>query len=122
MLLPAAIFCMIAALILYSVGVWSEKLAGWLKPWHLACFFAGLVFDTTGTTLMGEIARQFQFNLHGITGAAAIVLMLGHAVWAAVVIWTRREQLRASFHRLSLFVWAVWLVPFVSGMLMAMKH
>lgn len=122
MMLPVAIFCMIAALVLYSIGVWHEKLAGWLKPWHLACFFAGLVFDTTGTTLMSEIARQFQFNLHGITGAAAIVLMLGHAIWAAVVLWSRRDKLRATFHRLSLFVWAIWLIPFISGMLMAMKH
>ncbi|HEX9019486.1 MAG TPA: HsmA family protein [Anaerolineaceae bacterium] len=121
-MLPIAIFSMISALVLYSVGVWSEKFAGWLKPWHLVCFFAGLVFDTTGTTIMSEIARQFQFNLHGITGAAAIILMLAHAAWAAVVLWIKRDGLRASFHRLSLFVWAVWLVPFFSGAMMAMHH
>jgi uncharacterized repeat protein (TIGR03987 family) len=121
-MLPVAIFCMISALVLYTLGVWSEKLAGWLKPWHLACFLGGLVFDTTGTTLMGEIARQFQANLHGLTGLAAILLMLLHAFWAVVVIWTKRDDLRANFHRLSLFVWAAWLIPFFSGVLMAMHH
>jgi uncharacterized repeat protein (TIGR03987 family) len=121
-MLPVAIFCMISALVLYSIGVWSEKFAGWLKPWHLACFFAGLIFDTTGTTLMGEIARQFQANLHGLTGLAAIILMLAHAAWAAVVLWTKRDELRASFHRLSLFVWVIWLIPFASGAWMAMHH
>jgi uncharacterized repeat protein (TIGR03987 family) len=119
-MLAIAIFCMISALTLYSIGVWSEKIAGWLKPWHLAFFVAGFVFDTTGTTMMGEIAKRFEFNLHGLTGAAAIVLMLGHAIWAAVVLWKKRDDLRASFHKLSLFVWVIWLVPFVSGMLMAM--
>jgi uncharacterized repeat protein (TIGR03987 family) len=121
-MLPAAIICMVSALLLYSVGVWSEKIAGWLKPRHLACFFAGLVFDTTGTSLMAEIARRFDFNLHGLTGLAAIILMLGHAAWAAFVLWKKRDDLRTSFHKLSLFVWVIWLVPFVSGMLMAMSH
>jgi uncharacterized repeat protein (TIGR03987 family) len=121
-MLPIAIVSMFSALALYSVGVWSEKIAGWLKPWHLAFFVLGLVFDTTGTTIMGQIAGQMRFDLHGITGAAAIVLMLLHAAWAAIVIWKKRDDLRAGFHRLSLFVWVLWLVPFLSGMLMAMKH
>lgn len=119
-MLAVAIVSMISALTLYSVGVWGEKFSGWLKPWHLGFFIAGLVFDTTGTTIMSEIAGQLQMNMHGITGLAAILLMLGHAAWAGYVIWKKRDDLRASFHRLSLFVWTLWLVPFVSGMVMAM--
>jgi uncharacterized repeat protein (TIGR03987 family) len=121
-MLPIAVISMISALTLYSIGVWSEKFAGWLKPWHLGFFIAGLIFDTTGTTIMGEIAGKFEINIHGITGLAAIVLMLAHASWAGYVIWKKRSDLRASFHRLSLFVWAIWLVPFLSGMIMAMKQ
>jgi hypothetical protein len=37
------------ALIFYSIGVWSERIAGRLKSWHLAFFWAGFVCDTTGT-------------------------------------------------------------------------
>jgi uncharacterized repeat protein (TIGR03987 family) len=118
-MLPFAIVSMILALTLYSIGVWSEKLAGWLKPWHLACFVVGFLFDTTGTTLMTEMAGQFQVNLHGITGLAAILLMLGHAAWAGIVLWKKQDDLRASFHKLSLFVWTIWLVPFVSGLIIA---
>jgi uncharacterized repeat protein (TIGR03987 family) len=119
-MLLAAIICMVSALTLYSIGVWSEKIAGWLKPWHLVCFFAGLVFDMTGTTLMGEIAKRFEANLHGLTGALAIVLMLAHAAWAAIVLWKKQDDLRASFHKFSLFVWVLWLVPFMSGLVMGM--
>ena len=44
------------ALIFYSIGVWSERIAGELKPWHLACFFLGIICDTWGTGLMVKMA------------------------------------------------------------------
>ena len=44
------------ALIFYSIGVWSERIAGKLKPWHLACFFLGIICDTWGTGLMVKMA------------------------------------------------------------------
>lgn len=115
-----AIVCMFAALTCYTVGVWSEKFAGRLKPWHLAFFWLGLVFDTIGTTTMSAMAGGMQFNLHGITGALAIVLMFGHAIWATLVLLTKQEKMLANFHRFSIIVWAIWLVPFITGMVRAM--
>jgi uncharacterized repeat protein (TIGR03987 family) len=119
-LLIFAIVAIVSALVFYTIGVWSERFAGKLKPWHTALFFAGLVFDTTGTTLMGNMAGKMEFNLHGITGALAIVLMLGHAIWAAVVLITKQEKAIANFHKFSTVVWLIWLVPFLSGMAGAM--
>jgi uncharacterized repeat protein (TIGR03987 family) len=121
-LLAIAIPSMILALVLYTVGVWSEKFSGKLKPWHTALFWAGLVFDTTGTTIMGILAGKMEFNLHGITGALAIVLMLGHAIWALTVLILKDEKTIRNFHKFSLAVWVLWLVPFVSGMIGAMVH
>lgn len=43
-----------AALIFYSIGAWSERFAGRLKPWHLAFFSLGFACDTWGTGLMFE--------------------------------------------------------------------
>ena len=37
------------ALIIYTVGVWSERFQGRLKWWHVGTFFAGLVCDSIGT-------------------------------------------------------------------------
>jgi uncharacterized repeat protein (TIGR03987 family) len=119
-LLIFSIAAIVSALVLYTIGVWSERFAGKLKPWHMALFWAGLVFDTTGTTLMGSMAGKMEFNLHGITGALAIVLMFGHAVWAAVVLITKQERAIHSFHKFSTVVWLIWLVPFLSGMAGAM--
>ena len=36
------------ALVFYSLGVWSERIAQYLKPWHMAAFWTGYVFDVSG--------------------------------------------------------------------------
>ncbi len=111
-----------AALLFYTIGVWAEKFSGRLQPWHTVLFWVGLVCDTTGTTLMMDMAGGLQANLHSVTGVAAILLMLVHAVWATSVLLRRQEAALRSFHKFSVFVWAIWLVPFISGMLGAMIH
>ena len=119
-ILTISIVCMISALAFYTVGVWGERLTGRLKIWHLVLFWSGLIFDTTGTTLMGRMAGKLEFNLHGITGVLAIVLMLGHAIWASLALIQKNEKVLTDFHKFSLFVWVLWLIPFISGMLAAM--
>ena len=105
----------------YSIGVWSEKAQGELKKWHLAAFYIGLVFDTTGTTMMINIASDgFKLNFHSFTGFLAIILMLFHALWATVVLIKNDEKTKSNFHKLSIIVWIIWLIPFISGALFGM--
>lgn len=126
---PMLMFASLAitgALILYTIGVFKERADGRLRGIHLVFFWCGLACDTTGTTLMSIIARESTATtpaIHGITGLAAIVLMLFHAIWATVVYVQgrahnasalKREQ---TFHRLSAAVWIAWLVPYVIGLL-----
>ncbi len=47
--------------------------------------------------------------------------MLAHAVWATVVVRRDNRELREKFHRYSLFVWLIWLIPYFGGMIMAIK-
>lgn len=109
------------ALIFYTIGVWSERLAGRLKGWHLVFFWLGLVCDTTGTAMMMEYAGGLTADLHGVTGVLAIVLMIVHAIWATVVLLQRNEKAIVNFHRFSVVVWAIWLVPYLSGALIGMR-
>ena len=109
-----------AALVFYSIGVWSERLAGRLKTWHLAFFVLGLIFDTWGTGMMFEFVGGMTFDVHGITGLIAILLMFIHAVWAAIVLLRRNETALLNFHKFSVFVWIVWLIPYFSPMFFAM--
>lgn len=116
-----AILSITTALILYTIGVWSEKKQGELKKWHLALFFLGLIFDTLGTTLMSEMVKGgFELNFHGITGLLAIVLMLFHALWATIVLVKNNETAKIDFHKFSIIVWTIWLIPFVSGAIFGM--
>lgn len=123
MLIYAIIFISLA-LLFYTIGVWSEKLQGTLKLWHLGLFILGLVCDTIGTLLMESIASNSVqvvsgANLHGITGIIAIALMLIHAIWAAIVLIKKNENMISNFHKFSIVVWIIWLIPFISG---AMSH
>lgn len=116
-----AITTITLALVFYTIGVWSEKSQGQLKTWHLIIFWIGLAFDTTGTTLMSKIAGEgFKFNFHGITGLLAIALMLFHALWATIVLIKNDEKMKTKFHKFSIVVWIIWLVPFISGAIFGM--
>ncbi len=123
-LLMKAVIAITAALVFYTIGVWSEHRAKILKPVHLAFFWLGLVMDAAGTRMMSLISGGEQstlMNVHGITGVIAIVLMLIHAVWASAVLLSGNEKAQQSFHRFSLFVWIIWLIPFLLGMIMGMR-
>ena len=117
---PLASTIITAALIFYSIGVWSERFAGRLKFWHLAFFVLGLSFDTWGTGMMFEFVGGMTFDVHGISGLIAIVLMLVHALWAGVVLWQKDEQSIQNFHKFSILVWFIWLIPYFSPMFFAM--
>lgn len=118
-----AILTITLALVFYSVGVWSEKMQGKLKRWHLVMFWVGFAFDTTGTTLMSKLVNNgFSFNFHGVTGLLAIILMLIHAVWATTVLVKRNADRMKNFHKLSIVVWLIWLIPFISGAIFGMMR
>ena len=116
-----AIIFITLALVFYSVGVWSERLAGRLKKWHLLFFWSGLVCDTTGTGLMFDMSGGLGFNIHSITGIVAILLMLIHAIWATVVLVRKNEKAIINFHHFSVFVWIIWLIPYLNGFIVSMR-
>lgn len=112
----SAIIIMTTALIFYTTGVWAEKINGRLKYWHLFLFIFGLICDTLGTGLMFQISDGISFSFHGILGLAAIILMLFHATWATFALIKNEERIITNFHRFSLVVWIIWLIPYLSPM------
>ena len=109
------------ALVFYTIGVWSERIAGRLKGWHLIFFWLGLACDTIGTAIMMDYAGGLTADLHGVTGVAAILLMIIHAIWATVVLARKDERAIVNFHKFSVVVWAIWLIPYFSGVIMGMR-
>jgi uncharacterized repeat protein (TIGR03987 family) len=104
---------------LYTIGVWAERIMRRLKYWHLLFFWSGLVCDTIGTGAMAEVGGAlFKFNFHGITGMTAILLMLFHSIWATTVLVRKDEKRILTFHRFSIFVWIMWMIPMIGGILL----
>jgi uncharacterized repeat protein (TIGR03987 family) len=112
------------ALIFYSLGVWSERISRYLKKWHVVTFWIGFTFDVTGTLAMHKLSEH-PFDLtdfHTLTGQIALWLMLAHAIWATRVVRNNNEMLRVKFHRYSLVVWLIWLIPYFGGMFAGMMR
>jgi len=114
---PAAMIVINLALLFYSIGVWSERIQGRLKVWHTVFFYLGLICDTWGTGMMFDYVGGMTFDVHGISGMLAIILMLIHAVWATIVLVKKDENMIIKFHKFSIFVWLVWLIPYFSPLI-----
>lgn len=117
-LVQAAVLLMVAAFALYTAGVWAAVLGRRLRPWHAGLFWLGFLTDASGTELMRRFAGGFHWSLHTATGAAALLLMLAHALWATRELVTGDEQRLRTFHRISITVWSIWLVPFITGLML----
>ena len=120
MLLVFAIISMLIAVTAYTTGVFSERKAKTLNKSHIIIFWIGLVFDTSGTTAMSAISDGFKLDIHGLTGLVALILMLLHIIWATFVYLKGNESAKSNFHTYSFWVWLLWLVPFISGMIINM--
>lgn len=116
--LLAAIVIITTALIFYSVGVWSERIQGRLKGWHVWIFALGLICNFIGTTFMAELMRLTGHDnrLHAALGSTAIFLMAFHAVWAFRTFRKGSPKAKRRFSRWSAVLWFIWLLPYFTGL------
>lgn len=122
-MLSAAIIAISLALLLYTVGVWAERIGGRLRPWHLGALLLGLICDVTGTVLMSRLntGSDAETNpsalsqLMSVSGTLAIFLMGALAVWGLWVLRRDTAPDRRAFHQLAVVAWMVWLVPYIAG-------
>ena len=122
LILPATIMSL--AFVFYTTGVWSERIQRDLHGWHVLLFWLGLACDGYATSLMSDLVATGERAglVHTATGFAAFGLMAVHAAWATWVLIRGRREAREGFHRYSIVVWAVWLVPYLGGMVAGMAR
>lgn len=70
--------------------------------------------------MMMEMAGGLTFDIHGVTGVLAILLMLVHASWASFVLMFKNNNAINNFHKFSVLVWVIWLVPYFTGFFVSM--
>ena len=116
-----AVVVTVLALVLYTVGIWSQKSAKKIRPVHLWLFWLGLVSDISGSLLMGTLAGGFSLTIHGINGLLAVLLMVVTAV-RATMIFVKNDGVAAErFPRFSIPVWLIWVLSFLTGMMLSMS-
>jgi uncharacterized repeat protein (TIGR03987 family) len=129
-MLAVAVVLISLALTLYTLGVWAERRSGELRWWHVATFAAGLAADLSGTAVMSVIATSGSTTgveqepvlaqVMAVTGLLALLLMALHLAWAIITMLRDRTDEKRVFHRFSVLVWTIWLVPYFTGMAAAM--
>jgi uncharacterized repeat protein (TIGR03987 family) len=70
--------------------------------------------------MMFDFVGGMSYDIHGLSGVLAIALMFVHAVWATFVLVRKNEKMIVSFHKFSIFVWLVWLIPYFSPLALGM--
>jgi len=110
----------VLALVCYSIGVWSERISGRLKPWHLLFFWLGLAFDAAGTGTDGDGRRPDGGHPRrdGCGGDCPdSFTQCGPQPWSLDIM-----SGLLSFHKFSIVVWVIWLIPFLSGVFLPMAR
>lgn len=118
---PLLIFAVIlftTALVFYTWGVWAEYRVKRLQPFHAKLFFAGVSVDTLATVLTYIAIGGLTLTPHSIMGFISLSLMIIHLVWAVFVLKGNDEHKLTGFHKLSLFVWSVWMLSYLSGFIL----
>ncbi len=112
-----AVICMILALLLYSIAIWTAHFSHALRTWILAVFTIGFLCDGIGTSLMSIRAHALghhEIHLHMICGVCALGIMLLHLVWALLSKW-KQGKCAQMFHRYSRLAWTIWIAAFITG-------
>ena len=116
-LLQRAVTCMMLALICYTYAVFSGRRQG-LHARQLAVFGIGLFFDWLGTMQMNSIAQTYGKapELHNLSGIVSLAGMGFHFLLALAATCLRKaDRVNRTFHRVSLTIYTLWLLAFVSG-------
>ena len=103
-----------AALVLYSLAIWSEKIKKHLKPWMIRIFILAFSCDVIGTTMMFFRNKTHHINFHTICGYLALLIMGLHLAWAIAAI-KQQGKMQCLFRRFSVYAWFIWLVAFITG-------
>ena len=118
--MPRLEWLFVVALMLYTIVIWTHWLTRRIRPeltrWMLVAFGVALSFDISATIFVCALrSKVWLWNLHTISGLAAVLIMSLHFAWALDATLRTRGRCRGLFNRFSLSAWCIWLISFITG-------
>lgn len=117
-----ALVALLAALVLYSIGVWGAFRAKAVRPKDVNLLFAGFAFDVLATLGMAVQAGGLDLSplpdlLHTVVALLAMLAMLVVAIIGSRALASGDQPTIAAVPRWMLSGWVLWVFVFVCGML-----
>lgn len=121
MVIIVAVFSITAALIFYSIAVWWNRARQRLEPRHLVLFYLGLICDIAATAMMWSSVEKVTWDLHTISGYTALGLMFVMTMVGTWGLSRHNERVLANFHRFSVPVWFIWVISWLTGVVLGVQ-
>jgi len=110
------------ALVFYTIAVWWNFRVKQLTKAHVALFCCGLVTDVAATSGMAaSVQGKITWDFHTISGYTALVLMTLVTISGLYAIIKDHAGIRNNFHRASVPVWCVWMVSWITGVMLGLQ-
>lgn len=117
--LMAASAAITLALILYTLAIFASRHTGSLKAAHAILIWCGFIADAAGTVALmaAEQALGDETFARFAAGALACAIILFHGIWATLRLVRHPKEPAPSYQQLSTLVWLLWLIPYLTGLL-----
>lgn len=91
-------------------------------PATILVFWCALAADALATKLMGARVETIRWDLHTISGYAALGLMGLLTLFGTLALIQHRQAWLAGFHRLALPVWVIWVASYITGVVLGVQR
>ena len=120
-ILIAGTITVTAALIAYSLFVFTKPKDGTLALWTLTILSIGLFLDISATILMILGSQNIPITPHGIIGYSALAAMLIETVfiWRHWIKKGKTEPVSKPIQNYTRFAYSWWVLAFIIGGLLA---
>lgn len=110
-----AVFMITLAFVLYTIAVGLNWRAKRLTVLHIVIFWCAVASDAFATNRMAATLTVIIWDMHTIVGYGSLALMAGLSLYGSVLLWQKRAEQLATFHRIAVPVWVIWALSFLSG-------
>ena len=103
-----------AALIIYTIVIWSHQFKKELKLWMIWLFGTALSTDGFATLVVCALtSNELKWTFHAIAGLTSLLIMALHFLWA-VRAYSGIGRYAEYFQRYSIYAWLLCLAAFLS--------